>query len=349
MKSSTTKLKPLVPRLHKDGGLVMASFDPNNLPANANNKNAFAGIKLGVPASPLEALVSMNPSDYTYSMPAAENYAGAYPMPPGAYYAPAPGGGYVMAYTDGAAPPPPGEEGPARGPGGGGDAEHDHMIELLDGVIELDDDSLRSLLGDEEDPQWYGWGGGVCGLVLVHGRQFSQHAPSSFHQQQPSTADGTADAATSVPVAVDTSSPCSDKTSQQPMDVGDIGVKTQQAPTNPAADVMVDGNDDEHADNNPPAINTGAEPMDFEGNTGKPISGYSIDVGQIERDPIDAVDEEPPPQQPVKRVKSEAAMLRHAPVMLSELPFEEAVDVMIEFLKTDRYGSVWEKVIVFVY
>lgn len=130
MNRSTTKLKPIVPRLPSDGGLVMAPFDPNNLPANAANKNAFAGLKLGVPASPLEAMVSMNPSDYTYgTMPAAPAYAGAF-VPAGAYYAPS----YPVSYTASEAPPP---------------KEEDQMMELLDGVIELDDDSLRSLLGDD--------------------------------------------------------------------------------------------------------------------------------------------------------------------------------------------------------
>lgn len=48
-------------------------------------------------------------------------------------------------------------------------------------------------------------------------------------------------------------------------------------------------------------------------------------------------DEEPPTQHPVKRVKSEAALGRHAQVGLSELPFEEAIDTVLTFLRSDRY------------
>lgn len=226
----------------------------------------------------------------------------------------------------------------------------------------------------------------------------SQH----MHTQQPSTA--APDAVTSVPLAIATNSPSSDKATQEPMDigVGNGGVHTDEQRVDrknitvmtsaTGSRVMESMNDKENRGGDVPST---AEPMELGGDGAGDGTGdgardrvgdgtrdgtgdgtgdgagtapqhpqqhkasnrpdqvmcvdsmghqvgveYAQQQGGMSRDPMDALDEEPPPQKPVKRVKSEAAMLRHAPVMLSELPFEEAVDVMVEFLKTDRYVGV---------
>ena len=66
-----TKLKPLAPRPVVDQTChQLMSFPCASLPADACggsiNRHAFVGANLGVHASPLEAVTSMDPKDYVW-------------------------------------------------------------------------------------------------------------------------------------------------------------------------------------------------------------------------------------------------------------------------------------------
>lgn len=67
------KLKPLAPRLVHDRNMQhMTSYSsttavvPDGQAGSTINRNAFAGANLGVHASPLEAVTSMDPKDYVW-------------------------------------------------------------------------------------------------------------------------------------------------------------------------------------------------------------------------------------------------------------------------------------------
>lgn len=66
-----TKLKPLAPRpVAEQGGCQVMSYPCSSMAADGRvesvNRNAFVGANLGVHASPLEAVTSMDPKDYVW-------------------------------------------------------------------------------------------------------------------------------------------------------------------------------------------------------------------------------------------------------------------------------------------
>lgn len=66
-----TKLKPLAPRpVAEHGGCQVMAYPCSSMAADGRvesvNRNAFVGANLGVHASPLEAVTSMDPKDYVW-------------------------------------------------------------------------------------------------------------------------------------------------------------------------------------------------------------------------------------------------------------------------------------------
>jgi len=66
-----TKLKPLAPRpVAEQGGCQVMSYPCSSMAPEGRvdsvNRNAFVGANLGVHASPLEAVTSMDPKDYVW-------------------------------------------------------------------------------------------------------------------------------------------------------------------------------------------------------------------------------------------------------------------------------------------